>query len=153
MHARSPAGENSAPSSVLPLAIPESASPVSESQATQVAAHPGTSLPASAKVTGGDVISRVSPIAPPEAAQLGLRGDVVLQVTIAKDGTIGPIHPLSGDSRLIPSAVDAVRQWRYQPFLEDGKPIEVQGKITIHYGTAQPASQNPSPEPPASVPQ
>jgi protein TonB len=104
-------------------------------------------------MTGGEVLYRVSPVAPPEATQIGLRGDVILQVTIAKDGTIGAIRPLSGDSRLIPSAVDAVRQWRYQPFLQDGKPIEVQGKITIHYGTAQQDAQNPSPASPTSVPQ
>jgi protein TonB len=104
-------------------------------------------------VTGGEVLHRVSPITPPEATRLGLRGDVVLQVTIAKDGTIGAIRPLSGDSRLIPSAIDAVRQWRYQPFLQDGNPTEVQGKITIHFGTAQQDSQNPSPATPPSTPQ
>jgi protein TonB len=104
---------------------------IGDQPAGQIVSHPPAGL------TGGQILYRVPPVAPPEASQLGLHGDVVLQVTIAKDGTLGAIRPVSGDPRLIPAAVDAVRQWRYQPFLQNGNAVEVQGKITIHFGKSQ----------------
>lgn len=127
------AGALAAPSTLPDASTPNPAgTQISDQPANQMVPHP-----APAGLTGGQVLYRVPPVAPPEASQLGLHGDVVLQVTIAKDGTLGAILPLSGDPRLIPAAVDAVRQWRYQPFSQNGNAVEVQGKITIHFGKSQ----------------
>jgi protein TonB len=151
LHSRLPDTVTNAHAS--PPSSPASAVPASEFSPVKPSSEPDASHPAAAKVTGGEILYRVPPVAPPEATRLGLRGDVVLQVTIAKDGTVGAIRAVSGDSRLVPSAIDAVRQWRYQPFLQDGIPSEVQGTITIHFGTAQQDTQNPSPATPPATPQ
>jgi TonB family protein len=151
MHSRPPLDTVTSAGSALPPS-PASAVPASEFSAGESPSQAKASRPSPAKVTGGEVLYRVPPVAPPEATRLGLRGDVILHVTIAKDGTVGAIHAVSGDSRLVPSAIDAVRQWRYQPFLQDGTPTEVQGKITIHFGVAQQDTQNPSSATPPSTP-
>jgi len=148
LHSRPPNTVSGAPSALPPS--PTSAAPANEFSVEKSASQANAPNPSPAKVTGGEVLYRVPPVAPPEATRLGLRGDVVLQVTIAKDGAIGAIRAVSGDSRLVPSAIDAVRQWRYQPFLQDDIPTEVQGKITIHFGTAQQDRQDPSPATPST---
>jgi TonB family protein len=150
LHSRPPNTVSSARSALPPS--PTVAVPANELSVEKSPSQANASRPSPAKVTGGEVLYRVSPVAPPEAARLGLRGDVVLHVTIAKDGTVGAIRAVNGDSRLVPSAIDAVRQWRYQPFLQDGTPTEVQGKITIHFGVAQQDTQSPSPATPPSTP-
>ncbi len=82
-------------------------------------------------VTEANLIRRVNPIYPPEARIQRLAGMVTLDATIAEDGSVRNLKVVSGPSLLASAATTAVRQWRYSPSTLDGKPIEVQKRITI----------------------
>jgi protein TonB len=62
---------------------------------------------------------------------------VKLNATIAKDGTIQHLEVISGHPLLVQSALDAVRQWVYQPTLLNGQPVEVQTEIDVNYTLSQ----------------
>ena len=85
---------------------------------------------------GGNVqqarlVSQPKPLYPPLAKQARIQGLVKLQAIIAKDGTIVQLEVLSGHPLLVQSAMDAVRQWRYQPTLLNGEPVEVVTTIDV----------------------
>jgi TonB family protein len=85
------------------------------------------------RVQMGERISKIAPVYPAEAAQKGMGGTVHLRASIGKDGTIEGVRPFNGPALLIPSAIEAVRQWRYGPTLLDQQPIEMQEDITIEF--------------------
>ncbi len=101
-------------------------------------------------VAAGQIISKVNPIYPPIAKAAGVGGSVVLHAVIGKDGTVRQLAVLSGPSMLVGSAIDAVRQWVYQPYLLNGEPVEVDTTVTVNYSPANSASQQ-SPDSPSSA--
>jgi len=78
-------------------------------------------------------IHRVEPEYPAEAQQRHIQGAVVLDVQILKDGSVGNISIVSGDPILADSAVRAVQQWRYRPNLANGRQVEGQATVTVHF--------------------
>ncbi|HET9308196.1 MAG TPA: TonB family protein [Candidatus Sulfotelmatobacter sp.] len=84
------------------------------------------------------LIHQVEPEYPPEARAKGIQGPVVLDVQVQGDGRVGTVNVVSGDPMLSEAAVKAVKQWVYQPFSVDGKPVERQTRITIRF--TQPSS-------------
>lgn len=88
---------------------------------------------ASQEVAPGVLMHRVNPIYPAQARAQHLSGTVDLQITIAEDGRIHDVSPISGSPVLAAAATDAIRHWRYSPFLLDGKPVEVQKKISVMF--------------------
>jgi protein TonB len=87
---------------------------------------------------GGDVeaariISRSDPVYPDWARRAGIQGEVVLHAIISTDGRILELQVLSGNLVLARAALDAVQQWRYQPTLLDGQPVEVETTITVRF--------------------
>jgi TonB family protein len=86
------------------------------------------SVPAS--VMSGNLLTKAVPVYPPEAKKAKIQGAVVLSVVIGEDGNVKDIQVLSGPNELQQSSIDAVRQWRYKPYLLNGNPVEV--KTTIH---------------------
>jgi protein TonB len=102
----------------------------------------GSNLPPPPKVTpqrirqGGNVqlaklINMVRPLYPPLAKQARISGTVRLHAIIAKDGSVVQLEVLSGHPLLVQSALDAVRQWRYQPTLLNGEPVEVDTTVDV----------------------
>jgi periplasmic protein TonB len=79
------------------------------------------------------LVNRVEPVFPPILRQLRRNGRVELHAVIATDGTIQSLQVVSGDPMCVPSALDAVRQWRYRPTLLNGQPVEVDTFITVIY--------------------
>ncbi len=69
------------------------------------------------------MIRRVQPNYPPLAKQARIQGQVVLQAEISKDGTIQNLQLISGHPMLAPAAIEAVKQWRYKPYLLNGEPV------------------------------
>jgi protein TonB len=57
----------------------------------------------------------------------------VLQAVISKEGTIENLKVLAGHPMLISAAVDAVRQWRYRPYVLNHEPVEVETQITVNF--------------------
>jgi len=75
----------------------------------------------------------VDPIYPPAARKAGIYGDVVLHATIDTKGKITSIRPVQGDRILVEASMDAVKQWRYRPYVVNGKPVEVETTILIKF--------------------
>jgi protein TonB len=77
------------------------------------------------------LVYRVDPKYPPLPRSAGIEGKVVLRAIIAKDGTIQSLEVVSGNPLFIYAAREAIAQWRYQPTLLHGEPVEVETAITV----------------------
>jgi periplasmic protein TonB len=84
-------------------------------------------------VSRGLLIKQVSPSYPQNALRLRIEGPVTLMATVTKDGDISAVKVLNGDSNLTRAAVEAVKQWKYKPYLLDGSPVEMQTQVTINF--------------------
>jgi protein TonB len=84
-------------------------------------------------VTQGLLIHKVQPAYPPLARQARIQGSVLLQALISKGGTIENLRVISGHPMLAPSAIEAVKQWRYKPYILNGEPVEVETQITVNF--------------------
>lgn len=82
-------------------------------------------------VTKGLCIHRLEPAYPPLARAARVQGDVVLNAVIDVNGQITNLQLVSGHPMLVPSAIEAVKQWRYKPYLLNGTPVEVETTITV----------------------
>ena len=81
----------------------------------------------------GSLIRRVQPVYPSLARSARIQGSVVLFAVISKAGAIDNLRVLSGHSMLVPAAIEAVRQWRYRPYILNNEPIEVETQITVNF--------------------
>jgi periplasmic protein TonB len=88
-------------------------------------------------VTAAKIINRTTPNYPPLARQTRISGTVRLHAIIAKDGTVQQLEVLSGHPLLVQAALDAVRQWRYQPTLLNGEPVEVDTTVDVIFSLNQ----------------
>jgi len=95
--------------------------------------HRTERLRVSEPVINARIVRRIEPVYPPLAMQLRREGRVELHAIIATDGTIQSLEVESGEALFIQSALAAVREWRYQPTILDGQPIEVDTHITVIY--------------------
>jgi len=84
-------------------------------------------------VTQGMVIHKVQPTYPPLARTARVQGAVQLAAEIGKDGTVQNLHVLSGHPLLTQAALDAVKQWRYKPYILNGEPVIVDTQITVNF--------------------
>ena len=83
------------------------------------------------------LIRQPKPVYPPLAKQARISGTVHLGAIIAKDGTIQKLEVISGHPLLVPAAIEAVKQWVYQPTLLNGEPVEVQTTIDVNFTLSQ----------------
>jgi periplasmic protein TonB len=88
------------------------------------------------QMSEGSLIRKIQPNYPPLARSARIQGSVVLQAVIGKEGTIENLKVLSGHPMLAQSAIEAVRQWRYRPYILNGEPIEVETQITVNFSLA-----------------
>lgn len=77
------------------------------------------------------LVRRVEPRYPPLARSARIQGTVELRAIIARDGSIQSLEALSGHPLLVPAAMEAIQQWRYQPTLLNGQPVEVETRISV----------------------
>ena len=82
-------------------------------------------------VTEGRLIRKVEPTYPTLARSARVQGEVVLTAIISKTGEIQNLALVSGHPLLVPAAIEAVREWRYRPYLLNGEPVEVETTITV----------------------
>jgi protein TonB len=83
------------------------------------------------------LISSPAPVYPAVAKTAHIQGAVTLHAIIAKDGTVKHLEPISGLKIFHDSAVTAVQQWRYKPYLVNNVPTEVDTTITVNYTIAR----------------
>jgi protein TonB len=77
------------------------------------------------------LLQKTIPLYPPIAKAARVSGTVVLQATISKTGTIENLRVISGPQMLQQSALDAVKSWRYRPYLLNGEPVEVETTVNV----------------------
>jgi protein TonB len=97
---------------------------------------PGSNLEATSipeEVARGLLVQNVEAVYPAAALSQHLEGVVVLQVWVAKDGSVQDVKLMKGYIQLGRASVDAVRQWRFKPYTPDGKPINFQTPITLSF--------------------
>jgi TonB family protein len=85
------------------------------------------------KVSSGRLIRRVNPNYPAALRKAHIEGTVVLCATIGKDGRLHNLLAFSGPQELIPYAMAAVEQWRYEPYRVDKKPVDVDSEIRVDF--------------------
>jgi len=85
----------------------------------------------SAGVAVGLLIQKTAPAYPPIAKTARVSGTVVLQAVISKTGTIDDVHVISGPEMLRQAAVNAVRTWRYRPYMLNNEPIAVETTVNV----------------------
>jgi protein TonB len=87
----------------------------------------------SSGVSTGLLIKKVTPNYPQLAKQARIQGAVVLQALISKEGTIQNLQLISGHPMLAPAAIEAVKQWRYKPYLLNGEPVAVETQVVVNF--------------------
>ena len=87
----------------------------------------------SSGVMAGSLITKTTPTYPPIARAAHVSGAVVLHANISKTGTIEGLTVISGPEMLRASALDAVRSWRYKPYILNGEPTEVETTVTVNF--------------------
>jgi periplasmic protein TonB len=128
------------PSSATGSSAPGSSAPGSSA--------PGSSAPAASDSTGvadatarvhlspgaAEMLSRpVEPNYPLLAKEMKVQGAVVLEALIGRDGNIQDLHVLSGPTILSAAAREAVKQWRFRPYLQSGEAVETEARITVNF--------------------
>jgi len=84
-------------------------------------------------VTEGNLLRKVQPTYPPLAKTARIQGSVILNALISKAGNIENLRVMSGHPMLVQSALDAVKQWKYRPYILNGEPVEVETTITVNF--------------------
>lgn len=79
------------------------------------------------------IVSKVDPVYPEEARQAGKQGLAVLDAVIGADGSVTELRPVSGDDRLVKSAEDAVRSWKFDPYQSSGRAVAVETTIAVDF--------------------
>jgi periplasmic protein TonB len=100
-------------------------------------AVPKVAAPQRVRVSSGVVtglkIRDSKPVYPPLARQARIQGTVVLQALISKTGDIENLQLISGHPMLAPAAIEAVKQWKYKPYLLNGEPVEVETQVQVNF--------------------
>jgi periplasmic protein TonB len=99
--------------------------------------EPSKRMRVASRVAAANLIHDVAPIYPPEAGRARIEGTVVLLAVIGKDGTVQDVRVQSGPPLLAQAAMEAVKQWRYRPYLLNGEPVEVDSQITITFNLSR----------------
>jgi protein TonB len=84
-------------------------------------------------VSQGLLFKKVQPTYPKNALLMRVEGAVELMATISRTGDITQVKVLSGNPQLTRAAADAVKQWKYKPYLLNGEPVEIQTQVTVNF--------------------
>lgn len=116
--------------------IPKLSPPASTRPKEIAAAAKPRPVPVGGKVQAAKLIKQVIPPYPALAKQARISGIVRLAAVIAQNGTIEQLQVISGHPLLIPAALEAVRQWTYQPTLLNGEPVQIITQIDVNFTLA-----------------
>lgn len=91
------------------------------------------------------LVYRVEPVYPPTARQARIEGAVTFTVLIGADGSVRQLTVDKGHPLLVPAALDAVRQWRYEPVVSEGNPVEVMTRVSVIFQLKKPENRSINP--------
>jgi periplasmic protein TonB len=101
-----------------------------------IAPKPVVALVHVSQMSEGDLVHKILPTYPPLARNARIQGQVLLQAVISKQGAIENLRVLAGHPMLVSAAIEAVRQWRYRPYVLNNEPVEVETQITVNFSLA-----------------
>ena len=97
-------------------------------------------VPQHVQVTGSvmadHLVKKVAPAYPPLARQARIQGEVILKAHISKSGDVENLQLVSGHPMLAPAAIEAVKQWKYIPYVFNGEPVKVETSVTVNFTLA-----------------
>jgi TonB family protein len=129
-----PAATDASAPSMIGLAAGGSDAPLSNLVASDHAAKPILqTMTISSGVSQGLLLKKVQPVYPPNALRMRIEGAVKLLATVGKTGSITAVKVVSGEPLLGQAAMEAVKQWKYKPYLLNGEPVEIQTEVTINF--------------------
>jgi protein TonB len=117
----------------LTSALPQIEAPSSTQPEPEVSQPPAQRTRLSPTVAQGGLIFKHDPEYPAVARLARVQGSVVLHAIIGKDGTVQQLQVVSGNPLLAGPALNAVRDWRYRPYLVDGQAVEVETTVTVNF--------------------
>jgi TonB family protein len=79
------------------------------------------------------LVKKVTPHYPPAAKESRTQGKVVLDVTVGKDGKVVNVTVKDGDAVLAEAAVEAVKDWEYEPARKKGEPVECMITVDVNF--------------------
>lgn len=88
-------------------------------------------------VSLGLLQSQVEPVYPMIAQRAHVQGTVTLRAIISTQGTIESLKVVEGHPMLVAAAMDAVKQWRYRPYMLSGQPVEVETTVFVNFHMGQ----------------
>ena len=110
--------------------LSESKEPPAQQKKAETPQDRPTRIRVSAGVAERLLVKRVEPEYP---GDVSVKGTVILHVIIGKEGDVQSIQLVTGHPMLAPSAINAVKQWKYKPFLLNGEPLEVDTTVVLHF--------------------
>ncbi len=133
LHAAAPAPDAPAPSMTGIASTGAAAPPPNLGSTASVPKPVLQTVSISQGVSRGLLIHQVSPVYPKAALAMRIDGTVELTTTISKSGDITHVKIVSGDPQLAKAAADAVKQWKYKPYLLNGEPVDIQTVVTVNF--------------------
>jgi TonB family protein len=118
---------------VAPSAAPEPAAAAPTHADSQTEATPPQRVTLSEETSKRLLVRLIKPVYPLLARQGHIQGVVVLNADISKEGAVENVKPVSGHPILIPSAIEAVKQWRYKPYVLNGDPVPINTEIVVDF--------------------
>jgi len=94
---------------------------------------PEGALRVSSGTMQANLISKPDPIYPDIAKAAHVQGAVTFHAIVSKTGAVEALNVIDGPAMLGQSSMEAVRQWKYKPFLLNGEPVRVETTITVNY--------------------
>jgi len=116
-------------------AVPSETKPQTESEGDGESQTASDQVPRPAK--NSFLLRRVVPKYPEQAKQQHIQGPVVLNTLVGRDGSVQEVKVISGDPELVQAAVEAVKQWHFQPQRAQGNPVEFETRITVNFSLPQ----------------
>ena len=95
-------------------------------------------------VVQGLIVRRVAPVYPPLARAARIQGTVVLSIVITKTGEVRDTKLVSGHPMLAPAAMEAVKQWRYRPYMSGDQPVDVETVVRVNFRMADSRVSHPA---------
>jgi TonB family protein len=96
-----------------------------------VSANAETRITTAAAMNAAQV--RPAPVYPPVAKQMRVQGKVEVEVTIDTEGSVGGVKALTGNALLTRAAMDAVKQWKFTPFSENGTRVDAVAVLSFEF--------------------
>jgi TonB family protein len=126
-------GDETASLGPPPLAVEQSSSALSGVLSSKAMMPSLSAQRISQGISGGQLIHRVPPVYPSQAKAMRMEGKVVLDATVMEDGSVRDLKVVQGPPVFTTSAVDAVKKWRYKPFVLDGKAVKSPMRIVVDF--------------------